>query len=235
MNILITRPLIDAEDIMEKLFNFGHKIIHLPTLKIISANIDPINPTDFDAFIFTSANAIRNLKLVNANKSLHCFCVGSITEKIARQSGYINTSSAGGTVNALKNLIMISNKINKNSKIAYFCGDNTSYDLDSELRKEGLKIKKIINYFSEIITGLNEDNKKLIERYPPHLVYIYSSRSAEIFTSIVKNNSLKPLMTRSTIMCISEKVANIFSTQGWKKIEIFNPGDEMTKLETLSE
>jgi len=130
---------------------------------------------------------------------------------------------------------MISNKINKNSKIAYFCGDNTSYDLDSELRKEGLKIKKIINYFSEIITGLNEDNKKLIERYPPHLVYIYSSRSAESFISIVKNNSLKPLMTRSTIMCISEKVANIFSTQGWKKIEIFNPGDEMTKLETLSE
>ena len=103
MNILITRPLIDAEDLMEKFFNFGHKIIHLPTLKILSANINPINSDDFDAFIFTSANAIRNLKLVNTNKNLYCFCVGSITEKIARQSGYINTSSAGGTVNALKN------------------------------------------------------------------------------------------------------------------------------------
>ena len=102
MNILITRPLIDAEDLMQKFFNFGHKIIHLPTLKILSANVDPINPNDFDAFIFTSANAIRNLKLISTKKNLHCFCVGSITEKIARQSGYINTSSAGGTVNALK-------------------------------------------------------------------------------------------------------------------------------------
>ena len=235
MNILITRPLIDAEDLMEKFFNFGHKIIHLPTLKILSANTDPINPNDFDAFIFTSANAIRNLKLVDTNKNLHCFCVGSITEKIARQSGYINTSSAGGTVNALKNLIMISDKINKNSKIAYFCGDNTSYDLDSELRKEGLKIKKIVNYFSEIITDLNEDNKKLIERYPPNLIYIYSSRSAESFIAIVKNHFLKALMTQSTIMCISEKIASIFRSQGWKKIEIFNPGDEMTKLENLSQ
>ena len=235
MNILITRPLIDAEDLMEKFFNFGHKIIHLPTLKILSANTNPINPNDFDAFIFTSANAIRNLKLVNTNKNLHCFCVGSITEKIARQSGYTNTSSAGGTVNALKNLIMISDKINKNSKIAYFCGDNISYDLDLELKKEGLKIKKVINYFSEAITDLNEDNKKLIERYPPDLIYIYSSRSAESFIAIVKNYSLKPLMTQSTIMCISEKVANIFKSQKWKKIEIFNPGDEMIKLENLSQ
>ena len=235
MNILITRPLIDAEDLMEKFFNFGHKIIHLPTLKILSANTDPINSDDFDAFIFTSANAIRNLKLINTNKNLHCFCVGSITEKIARQSGYINTYSAGGTVNALKNLIMISDKINKNSKIAYFCGDNISYDLDLELKKEGLKIKKIINYFSEIITDLNEENKKLIERYPPNLIYIYSSRSAESFIAIVKNYSLNPLMTQSTIMCISEKVANIFRSQGWKKIEIFNPGDEMITLEKLSQ
>jgi uroporphyrinogen-III synthase len=235
MNILITRPLIDAEDLMEKFFNFGHKIIHLPTLKILSANKDSVDPNDFDAFIFTSANAIRNLKLVNANKKLHCFCVGSITEKIARQSGYTNTSSAGGTVNALKNLIMISDRINKNSKIAYFCGDNTSYDLDSELKKEGFKIKKIINYFSEIITDLNEDNKKLIERYPPDLIYIYSSRSAESFITIVKNYSLNPLMTQSTVMCISEKVASIFKLQKWKKIEIFNPGDEMTKLDNLSQ
>ena len=38
MNILITRPLIDAEDLMGKLFSLGHKIIHLPTLEIILLN-----------------------------------------------------------------------------------------------------------------------------------------------------------------------------------------------------
>ena len=234
MNILITRPLIDAEDLMEKFFAVGHKIIHLPTLKILAADIEPINSNDFDAFIFTSANAIRNLKLINTNKNLHCFCVGSITEKIARQLGFINTSSAGGTVNALKNLIMISDKINKNSNLAYFCGDYTSYDLDSELKREGLKIKKIINYYSEAIIDLNDANKKLIKRYPPDLIYIYSFRSADSFITIVKNYSLSPLMVQSTVMCISEKVANVFRSQGWKKIEIFNPGDEMLKLQDLN-
>jgi len=233
MNILITRPLIDSEDLMEKLFAYGHKIVHLPTLKIFGIETELVNPDNFDAFVFTSTNAVRNLKLTNTNKNLHCFCVGSITEKIARLSGFSNTSSAGGTVNALKNLIMISDKINKNSKLAYFCGDNISYNLDFELIKEGLKIKKIINYSSEVISDLNSENKKLIENYPPDLIYIYSARSAESFVAIVKNYKLNPLVTQSTVMCISKKVANIFKSEGWKKIEIFNPGDEILKLEDL--
>ena len=234
MNILITRPLIDAEDLMEKFFAYGHKIIHLPTLKIFATETKLLNLDKFDAFIFTSANAVRNLKLTNTNKNLHCFCVGSITEKIARLSGFTNTSSAGGTVNALKNLIMISDKVNENSNLAYFCGDNISYDLDLELIKEGLKIKKIINYTSEVISDINNENKKLIENYPPDLIYIYSARSAESFISIVKNYKLNPLVTQSVVMCISKKVANIFMSQGWKKVEIFNSGDEILKLKDLN-
>ena len=225
---------MDAEDLMEKLFSYGHKIIHLPTLKISTVKTELVNPDNFDAFIFTSTNAVRNLQLTNTHKSLHCFCVGLITEKIARQSGFVSTSSAGGTVNALKNLIMISDKISKNSNLAYFCGDNISYDLDLELKREGLKIKKIINYSSEVISELNSENKKLIENYPPDFIYIYSVRSAESFTTIVKNYGLNALVTQSTVMCISKKVANIFKSQRWKKIEIFNSGDEILKLKDLN-
>ena len=225
---------MDAEDLMKKLFAYGHKIIHLPTLKISTLKTELVNPDNFDAFVFTSANAVRNLKLTNTNKNLHCFCVGLITEKIARQSGFINTSSAGGTVNALKNLIMVSDKVNKNANLAYICGDNISYDLDLELKNEGLKIKKIVNYSSEVISNLNNENKKLIENFPPNLIYIYSARSAESFIAIVKNYGLNPLVTQSTVMCISKKVADIFESQGWKKVEIFNPGDEIFKLKDLN-
>ena len=106
MNILITRPLIDSEDLMGKLFSLGHKIIHVPTLKISKAELDPIDSDKYNAFIFTSANAIRNLKLLKPDRNKLCFCVGAITEKIVRQKGYNNTISAGGTINALKNIII---------------------------------------------------------------------------------------------------------------------------------
>ena len=230
MNILITRPLIDSEDLMGKLFSLGHKIIHIPTLKISSNKIESINLNQYDALIFTSANAIRNLKVVSEEKNKLCFCVGSITEKIARQLGYNNTLSAGGTVNALKNLIINSNQINEKSKLAYFCGDNITYDLDSELKREGLRINKIINYKSEKITDLNDQNKEIIANHSPDIIFIYSIRSGESFIEIVRNYSLYPLMTGSKVMCISEKVANLFKSDGWKKVEVFNPGEELSKL-----
>ena len=230
MNILITRPLIDSEDLMGKLFSLGHKIIHIPTLKISPSKTESVDLNEYDAIIFTSANAIRNLTVINEEKSKLCFCVGSITEKIARQSGYHNTISAGGTVNALKNLIINSDQINEKSKIAYFCGDNVAYDLDLELKKEGLKIRKIINYTSEKITDLNDQNKKIITSHSPDIIFVYSLRSGESFIEITRNHSLYPLMTGSKVMCISDKIASLFKSDGWKKVEVFNPGEELLKL-----
>ncbi len=230
MNILITRPLIDSENLMEKFFSMGHKILHIPTLKISSTNMKPINPDDFNAFIFTSANAARNLKLLNQNRKTFCFCVGSITEKIVRQLGFQNTFSAGGTVNALKNLLINSNQIDEKSKIVYFCGDNISYNLDTDLKKEGYNVKKIINYSAEKITDLSDENKKIIENNIPDLIFIYSLRSAQSFIEISKNYSLYPLMTGSTVMCISKKIGDFFKTAGWKRIEVFNPGEELLRL-----
>ena len=230
MNILITRPLIDSEDLMGKLFSLGHKIVQIPTLKISAADISPVDAKKYDAFIFTSANAIRNLKLNKQDNSKLCFCVGSITEKIVMQNGFNNTISAGGTVNALKNIILNSDQIDKKKSIAYFCGDHISSNLDVELKNDGFQIDKIINYTSEKITDLNEENNKIINDHPPDIIFIYSKRSAESFIEIVKKYSLNGLMTESRVLCISEKVLSVFKNSGWKKLEVFQPGEELEKL-----
>ena len=231
MNILITRPLIDAEDLMGKLFSLGHKIIHIPTLQIKPVTNLKCDAKNYDAFIFTSANAIRNLTLLNENKKKLCFCVGSITEKIVRQKGYSNTISAGGNVNALKNIILNSD-FDKKKKIAYFCGDYISTDLDLERKREGYLGDKVINYSSEKIVDLNNENEKILNKHPPDIIFVYSKRSAESFVELVKKYTLNGLMTGSRVLCISEKVLNVFKQLGWKKLEIFEPGEEIIKLES---
>ena len=230
MNIIITRPLIDSEDLMSKLFSLGHKIIHVPTLKISKTELDPIDPEKYNAFIFTSANAIRCLKLLKLDKDKLCFCVGAITEKIVRQQGYNNTISAGGTINALKNIIINSGDLDKKKVLAYICGDNISSDLDLELQKEGFQIEKIINYNSEKIKELNSDTNNLIKDHPPDIILVYSKRSAESFIDLTKKYSLNGLMTGSKVMCISEKVLDVFKQAGWNRLEIFEAGEELTKL-----
>ena len=229
MNILITRPLIDAEDLMGKLFSLGHKIIHIPTLQVKPVTNLKCDAKNYDAFIFTSANAIRNLKLINEDKKKLCFCVGSITEKIVRQKGYSNTISAGGNVNALKNIILNSD-FDKRKKIAYFCGDYIASDLDLDLKREGYFIDKVINYSSEKIIDLNNENEKILNNHPPDIIFVYSKRSAESFVELVKKYTLNGLMTGSRVLCISEKVLNVFKQLGWKNLEVFEPGEEIIKL-----
>ena len=146
MNIIFTRPFIDSEDLMSSILNSGYNIIHVPTLSISSANMQPINTNNYDGLIFTSANAVRFLKITNSNKNVKCFCVGNLTEKSLRLKGFNNTIAASGTVNALKNIIINSEK--KFNNLAYLCGDIVSIELDKELSSEGFKVSKIINYTS---------------------------------------------------------------------------------------
>ena len=233
MNIILTRPLNDIENLMQELFNLGHKIMHIPTLKIKSANMETINIKDFNALVFTSSNAVKNLSVKGEKKNIKCFCVGSVTEKIARLSGFTQTISASGNVNALKNLIINSKELKRNDKLAYICGDQITLELDKELGKEGFKVKKFINYFSEKITSLNEANIDLIKKYPPNVIFVYSLRSAESFNSIVANYSLAPMMTQSVVMCISKKIVDFFNKAGWKNNKIFNPGNEIIELEKI--
>ena len=42
--------------------------------------------------------------------------------------------------------------------------------------------------------------------------------------------SLNGLMTGSRVMCISEKVINVFKEAGWKNLETFEAGDELIKI-----
>ena len=233
MNIILTRPLNDTENLMNELFNLGHKIMHVPTLKITSANIEPLNIKNYNALVFTSSNAVKNLQVIGEKKNIRCFCVGSVTEKVARLSGFSNTISASGNVNALKNLMLNSKELKKNDKLAYICGDQITLELDKELRREGFKVNKIINYFSEKITSLNDANIDLIKKYPPNVIFVYSLRSAESFNSIVANYSLAPMMTQSVVMCISKKIIDFFKKAGWKNNKIFNPGNEIIELEKI--
>ena len=233
MNIILTRPLNDTENLMQELFNLGHKIIHIPTLKIKSANLEKIDIENFNALVFTSSNAVKNLSVKGEKENIKCFCVGSVTEKIARLSGFTKTISASGNVNALKNLILNSNELKKNDKLAYICGDQITLELDKELGREGFRVKKFINYFSEKITSLNDANIDLIKKYPPNVIFVYSLRSAESFNSIVANYSLAPMMTQSIVMCISKKIVDYFDKAGWKKNKIFNAGNEIIELERI--
>ncbi len=120
MHVLVTRPIQDSFEIILELKKRSYDFTHIPLLKIDYLDVKEINLKDYEIAIFTSANAVRSIQEhVQKNKKIKCYCVGRFTEKVAKNFGFLNTISAEGSVNALKNLIINSEQNNNLKKIIY--------------------------------------------------------------------------------------------------------------------
>jgi uroporphyrinogen-III synthase len=225
MHILLTRPLDDCYNIILKFKSLGHQVSHLPLLSIKKLDYEQIDFSNFKGIIFTSANAVKFLNIKNIDKNLLCFCVGAATEKKARSIGFQNVISAEGNVENLKELVL-QNFDKKDGKLIYVSGEVISVDLDRQLIKEGYDIKRVINYRAINNQKFDDDFVKALKQNIPDIVYIYSQNSALNFLSFIKLNQSEKLWMNTNLMCISEKTSSILNEIKWKKIFLFNPGEE---------
>ena len=225
MHILLTRPLEDCSEMIIKFQSLGHQVSHLPLLIVERIVYDKIDFTDYNGIIFTSTNAVKFLNLNEINKTIKCFCVGEATEKKARNSGFQNTITAGGSVSNLKELI-IQNYNSSSGKLLYVSGEKISTNLDQQLLSEGYKIKRIINYKVNHNKNFSQQFVKELKNNLPDMVYIYSQNSAYSFLKFIKFHQLESLCKDTNLMCIGEKASSILNEIKWKKIFLFNPGEE---------
>jgi len=225
MHILLTRPLEDCSEMIVKLKILGHQVSHLPLIKIEKINYKNINFSNYKGIIFTSANALKFLNLKDIDKKLVCFCVGSSTEKKARGNGFQNVITADGNVENLKELVL-QNFEKKSGKLLYVSGRMISIDLDKQLLSEGYDIERIVNY--EAVHNEKFDEKFIedLKINTPNIVYIYSQNSALSFLKLIKFYQLENLWMDTNLMCIGEKTSSILNEIKWKKIFLFNPGEE---------
>ena len=225
MHILLTRPLEDCSDMILKFKSLGNQVSHLPLLRIEKINYEEINFLDYKGIVFTSANAIKFLNLKVIDKKILCFCVGSATEKKAKASGFQNIVAAEGNVANLKEMIL-KNLNQKEGKLIYVSGETISDDLDQQLLKEGYDIKRIINYKTTHIEKFNESFINELKLNIPEIVYIYSQNSALSFLKFIKLYNSENLWMNTNLMCIGQKTSDILNEIKWKKIFLFNPGEE---------
>ncbi|MDC0150586.1 uroporphyrinogen-III synthase [Candidatus Pelagibacter sp.] len=225
MHILLTRPLEDCSELILNFKSLGHHISHLPLLNIEKMNYEEINFSDYGGIIFTSANALKFLNLNKLNKNILCFCVGDRTEKKARSLGFQNTITAEGSVLNLKELIL-QNYESNNKPLLYVSGEIISVDLHKLLLNEGYKIKRIINYGVSHNQKFDENFIKELRENIPDIVYVYSQNSALSFLNFIKNHQTENIWMNTNLMCIGEKTSSILNEIKWKKIFLFNPGEE---------
>jgi uroporphyrinogen-III synthase len=225
MHILLTRPLDDCKELILRFKFLGHKVSHLPVIKIQNVNHDKVNVDEFGGIIFTSANAIKNLNTSSINKQINCFCVGSSTEKVAKQNGFQNIFCADGNVNNLKEVIL-QNFDKKHSNLLYVSGEIISSNLDKDLISEGYIVKRIINYSVVPNDEVSDEFIRDLKSSIPDIVYVYSENSARNYLSLLKKYKLSDCWMDTNLMCLGEKTSSVLNEIKWKKIFLFNSGEE---------
>jgi uroporphyrinogen-III synthase len=208
-----------------KFQSLGHQISHLPLINIEGLKYELPNYSEFKGVIFTSSNAIKFFDIKNIDKKILCFCVGSATEKKARSNGFQNVFAAEGNVNNLKELIL-QNFNSSEGKLLYVSGEIISSNLDSELISNGYTTERVINYRANPIEKYDEVFIEKLKLKMPEITYVYSQNSAINFLKMIKNYQLETLWMNTNLMCIGEKTSSILNEIKWKKIFLFNPGEE---------
>ena len=225
MHILLTRPLQDCSEMILKFQSQGNKVSHLPLLRIDKVNYNKIDLLNFKGIIFTSVNAVNFFDMKTIDKKILCFCVGNVTEKKARSMGFQNVIAAEGNVKNLKELIL-RNFDQKDGKMIYVSGEIVSINLDKELIKEGYDVERVINYKTTHNEKFEDNFVKELKLNMPDIVYVYSQNSASSFLKFIKLYQSENLWMDTNLMCIGEKTSAILNEIKWKKIFLFNPGEE---------
>ena len=225
MHILLTRPIEDCNEMILKFQSLGNKVSHLPLLRIDKVNYNKIDLLNLKGIIFTSANAVNFFDMKTIDKKILCFCVGNATEKKARSIGFQNVIAAEGNVENLKELIL-RNFDQKDGKMIYVSGETVSINLDKELIKEGYDVERVINYKTTHNEKFDDNFVKELKLNMPDIVYVYSQNSASSLMKFIKVNRIENLWMNTNLMCIGEKTSAILNEIKWKKIFLFNPGEE---------
>jgi uroporphyrinogen-III synthase len=229
LHILFTKSQNSSEILIKRFADKGHRITNFSILNIKPIIIPDINFKDFTAVIFTSSNAVYNLKNIKNVSHLKCFCVGEETASAAKKIGFFNIQVAGGNYIELRDLIFKSCDKAKETFI-YVRGEFISNDLDGDFKKQGYNLKSVTNYTAE--PNLNIDHQ-LIEDLKNKLIdviFIYSKRAADQLLKIILNHKIMDDLDNCSLNCISINVANTLKRLKWKRIKIFSPGEEELSL-----
>ena len=229
MHILFTKSQNSSEILIKKLADQGHRVTNFSILNIKPIIMPDINFKDFTIVIFTSSNAVQNLKNIKNVSHLKCFCVGEETASAAKKIGFFNIQVAGGNYIELRDLIFKSCDKAKETFI-YVRGEFISNDLDGDFKKQGYNLKSVTNYTAE--PNLNIDHQ-LIEDLKNKLIdviFIYSKRAADQLLKIILNHKIMDDLDNCSLNCISINVANTLKRLKWKRIKIFSPGEEELSL-----
>jgi len=226
MQLIITRPEVDALPLKAKLESLGHSAFLAPLLKIVPRPNAYIPPLAYQLICATSANALKSVHLDDNIKKIPLLTVGPQSLAVAKQEGFNNCQAHGGDVQGLAAHIL-ANFDPQNGPVLYLSGAETSSNLRALLKASRFAVERVIIYDAIIQTPPDIDRALA----KANGVLLYSPRSARIWCDLIVSSKLEKQAAIPTYYCLSDNVAKILPMP-WQKRVAKTP-DEAAMLALL--
>lgn len=183
MLALITRPRNEAERLARRLAERGIAAVIEPMIEVVERGGVAPDMSGVQAILLTSANGARALARASHGRGVPVFAVGDATARAARNAGFAQVESAGGTVDDLGQLV--ARRLRPaGGKLLHVAGSDIAGDLAGALRVAGFAVERAVLYEARAAAALTTETERLIADEKIDLVLFFSPRSAAIFAGL---------------------------------------------------
>ncbi len=185
MRVLVTRPAEDSERTAEALRLAGHEPLVAPLFVV--QPLRHVIPDRVDAFIATSANALRHATLTSRHLGLPIYTVGDATAAAAKAAGFSVIHSASGDSADLANLV--GTALKPGVRIGYLAG-TLRQDEALQILSAHHKLQTLETYRTVAVDVLPEEISSNLKAARIDAALHFSPRSAKDFNSLIETAGL---------------------------------------------
>jgi uroporphyrinogen-III synthase len=205
--MLVTRPEPDASETAARLAALDIETRLCPLLLHRTLHTGLPDATGFAAMALTSANALRALaerKALDSYLGLKVFAVGDRTADHARNCGFAEVESAGGSLADLAELLAHSKP---DGPVFYPAGRDLTGELAKSLAPYGVMVITAQVYAMNAIEALPDEVIGELDAGTLGAALFYSRRTAETFADLAAPRLGRQARGRLGMLCLSEGVA----------------------------
>ncbi len=206
MRVLVTRPLDDSRDTVERLKAMGHDSVIAPLLDICFQQGGEISLDGVQAILATSANGIRALVRRTARRDVAVFAVGRQSAEEAREAGFTDVRNAEGGSAALATAAA-GWADPARGILLHISGRDVAGDLAGTLEATGFTVRRETLYEAVAVTELPAEASAALRDGSLDAVLLFSARSSATFVQSVERAGLASTCAPLVAVAISEAAA----------------------------
>lgn len=158
-------------------------------------------PEDYQAVVVTSAQGVKALAGLSADRTTPIICVGEQTAEAAQKESYAAIHIGDGTGASLPDIIdTVCDKAS--GPVLYARGEKIAVDLGAALSERGFDVIQRVVYYADPHESLSEEVAAALTAGQARLVVFFSAATASHFIRLVEKAGLMRALTPTKALCL---------------------------------